>query len=78
VVHLSAGDLLRAEVSSGSAVGRACKALMDEGALVPVSVTIQLLKNAMIQSGGTVFLIDGFPRSGLVLRRVMCCAVLCA
>lgn len=64
VVHLSAGDLLRAEVASGSACGSACKALMDEGKLVPVSVTIQLLRNAMVQSGGSVFLIDGFPRWG--------------
>jgi len=63
VVHLSAGDLLRAEVASGSAVGQACEALMKDGKLVPVSVTIQLLKNAMIQSGGSFFLIDGFPRA---------------
>jgi adenylate kinase/UMP-CMP kinase len=62
VVHLSAGDLLRAEVASGSQVGAACAALMKDGKLVPVSVTIQLLKNAMIQSQGAVFLIDGFPR----------------
>ncbi len=62
VIHLSAGDLLRDEVKSGSQVGVACDALMKEGKLVPVSVTIQLLKNAMIKSGGHVFLIDGFPR----------------
>jgi len=63
VVHLSAGDLLRDEVKSKSAVGAACEALMTEGKLVPVSVTIQLLKNAMVASGGSVFLIDGFPRA---------------
>jgi adenylate kinase family enzyme len=62
VIHLSAGDLLRDEVKSGSQVGVACDALMKEGKLVPVSVTIQLLKNAMIKSGGHAFLIDGFPR----------------
>ncbi len=64
MVHLSAGDLLRDEVKSGSKAGLACDALMKEGKLVPVHVTIQLLKNAMIQSGGKVFLIDGFPRCG--------------
>jgi adenylate kinase/UMP-CMP kinase len=62
VVHLSAGDLLRDEVKSGSEVGKACNALMVEGKLVPVNVTIMLLRNAMIKSGGKVFLIDGFPR----------------
>ncbi len=62
-VHLSAGDLLRAEVASGSDVGRKCEALMKEGKLVPVTVTLNLLKKAMIESGGKFFLIDGFPRA---------------
>ena len=35
---------------------------MKEGKLVPMEVTIQLLKDAMIASGGKTFLIDGFPR----------------
>jgi adenylate kinase (isozyme 1 subfamily) len=61
--HLSAGDLLRAEVASGSEVGRACQELMTEGKLVPQSVTIALLKNAMISSGASRFLVDGFPRA---------------
>ncbi|KXZ42244.1 hypothetical protein GPECTOR_176g225 [Gonium pectorale] len=63
VVHLSAGDLLRAEVASGSEVGKKCEALMKEGKLVPVAVTLNLLKKAMIESGGSFFLIDGFPRA---------------
>ncbi|KAG2501792.1 hypothetical protein HYH03_000292 [Edaphochlamys debaryana] len=62
-VHLSAGDLLRAEVSSGSEIGQKCEALMKEGKLVPVAVTLNLLKRDMIQSGGKFFLIDGFPRA---------------
>lgn len=61
--HLSAGDLLRDEVKSGSAVGKTCGELMKEGALVPMHVTIQLLKNAMIKSKKSNFLIDGFPRA---------------
>eukprot|EP00198_Chlamydomonas_reinhardtii_P000707 XP_001690042.1 ODA5-associated flagellar adenylate kinase [Chlamydomonas reinhardtii] len=62
-VHLSAGDLLRAEVKSGSEVGQKCEALMKEGKLVPVAVTLNLLKRDMIASGGKFFLIDGFPRA---------------
>lgn len=57
VVHLSAGDLLREEVASGSAVGARCETMMKEGQLVPVSVTLGLLKNAMIQSKGHAFLV---------------------
>ncbi len=63
VVHLSAGDLLRDEVKSGSYVGTKCAELMKEGQLVPMSVTITLLKNAMILSKGKFFLVDGFPRA---------------
>lgn len=36
---------------------------MKEGKLVPMEVTIRLLKDAMIASGSSVFLIDGFPRA---------------
>jgi hypothetical protein len=36
--HLSAGDLLRDEVKSGSVVGKQCEAIMKEGKLVPVEV----------------------------------------
>ena len=64
VVHLSAGDLLRAEAASGSAVSQQIKEIIDQGRLVPVQVTIQLLKNAMIRNadGMKMLLIDGFPR----------------
>jgi adenylate kinase/UMP-CMP kinase len=36
--HLSAGDLLRDEVKSGSAVGQQCAQIMKEGKLVPLEV----------------------------------------
>jgi adenylate kinase family enzyme len=36
---------------------------MKEGKLVPVGVTIGLLKHAMLASDASVFLIDGFPRA---------------
>jgi len=61
--HLSAGDLLRAEVNSGSDTGKQCDDLIKEGKLVPVEVTIGLLKKAMDASRMDRFLIDGFPRA---------------
>jgi adenylate kinase len=36
--HLSAGDLLRAEVDSGSELGQQCQEIMNEGKLVPQEV----------------------------------------
>lgn len=62
-VHLSAGDLLRAELARGSSQGDNIKMLMEKGLLVPVEVTLNLLKGAMKASGGDRFLVDGFPRA---------------
>ena len=61
--HFSAGDLLRAEVASGSELGKECETLMKEGKLVPMEITIKLLKDAMLKSENKKFLIDGFPRA---------------
>jgi len=61
--HLSAGDLLRAEIKSGSANGTMIQDMIKEGKIVPSEVTIKLLQNAMEQSGNDKFLIDGFPRN---------------
>ena len=61
--HLSARDLLRAEVASGSAVGEECQALMKEGKLVPTEVTLGLIRKAMAQAEQNMFIIDGFPRA---------------
>eukprot|EP00210_Caulerpa_lentillifera_P005967 g5702.t1 len=61
--HISAGDLLREEVNSGSPLGKQCAKLMQEGKLVPVETTLALLEKAMTRSDKKAFLIDGFPRS---------------
>ena len=61
--HLSAGDLLRDEVRSRSEVGQMCANLMKEGKLVPMEVTIGLLRAAMEKATVKNFLIDGFPRA---------------
>ena len=61
--HLSAGDLLRAEVASGSEVGEQCQTLMKEGKLVPTEVTLGLIRKAMSLADQKTFIIDGFPRA---------------
>jgi len=62
MVHLSAGDLLRAEVKSGSAEGKKIAKIIEEGKIVVSETTVGLLRKAMSQADGP-FLIDGFPRS---------------
>ncbi|XP_045515333.1 adenylate kinase isoenzyme 1 isoform X1 [Pieris brassicae] len=62
--HLSTGDLLRAEVKSGSDRAKCLTAIMERGELVPNDVVLDLLKEAIMaraeESKG--FLIDGYPR----------------
>ncbi|CAN0087037.1 unnamed protein product [Ascophyllum nodosum] len=63
-VHLSAGELLRQERESGSSDGQLIDEFIREGRIVPVAITIDLLKKAMQASGPAArFLIDGFPRN---------------
>lgn len=64
-VHLSAGDLLRAERDSGSPNGDLINNIILNGQIVPVEITVNLIKNAVEKAGGASkkFLIDGFPRN---------------
>lgn len=65
--HLSAGDLLRAERTSGGANADLINEYIKEGKIVPVEITVNLIKTAMSviarETGNVNFLIDGFPRS---------------
>jgi len=63
-VHLSAGDLLRAERKApGSEYGELIEHHITNGTIVPVAITCSLLQRAMKDSGKSHFLIDGFPRN---------------
>ena len=64
-VHLSAGDLLREERDSGSKDGDLINSIILEGKIVPVDITVNLIKKAMQKNGWAAkkFLIDGFPRN---------------
>ena len=66
-VHYSAGDLLRAEQARpDSEFGELIKTYIREGNIVPMEITVALLKNAIHEeinkTGIKRFLIDGFPR----------------
>ncbi|XP_055944758.1 UMP-CMP kinase-like [Argiope bruennichi] len=63
-VHLSAGDLLRAERNTpGSQYGELIENHIRNGTIVPVEITCRLIEEAMKQSSSNKFLIDGFPRN---------------
>jgi len=65
VVHLSTGDMLRAEVKNGTALGREAQEYMKDGKLVPDKLIVGMIKAKLeeekIQDKG--FLLDGFPRT---------------
>ncbi|CAI0546425.1 unnamed protein product, partial [Linum tenue] len=61
--HLSAGDLLRAEIKSGSENGTMIQNMIKEGKIVPSEVTIKFLEKAILGIDNDKFLIDGFPRN---------------
>ena len=63
MLHLSAGDLLRAERDSGSANGELINKILIEGGIVPVQITLDLLKEKIMSTQCSRFLIDGFPRN---------------
>ncbi|QCI28293.1 adenylate kinase [Caminibacter pacificus] len=63
VVHYSTGDLLRAEVASGSELGKEIASYIDNGKLVPLNIVINTIKSAIEKADKPIVLIDGFPRS---------------
>ncbi len=62
-VHYSTGDMLRAEVTSGSKLGETIESYISKGALVPLSIIIDTIISAIKNSPKEVVLIDGYPRS---------------
>ncbi|KAJ8625296.1 hypothetical protein MRB53_033826 [Persea americana] len=65
LVHIAAGDLLRAEVSVGSENGKRAKEHMEKGLLVPDEIVVTMVKERLLQKDAREngWLLDGYPRS---------------
>lgn len=64
LVHLSTGDILRGEITAGTALGLEAKALMDRGDLVPDEVVIGMISSKLDNNpNANGFIFDGFPRT---------------
>ncbi|KAG5601668.1 hypothetical protein H5410_033038 [Solanum commersonii] len=65
LVHIAAGDLLRAEIAAGTENGRRAKEYMDKGQLVPNEIVVTMVKERLMRpdSQEKGWLLDGYPRS---------------
>ena len=64
LLHLSTGEMLRAEVATGSELGLEIKKVIDDGFLVSDDLMVKLIKNRIEKEdakNGVIF--DGFPRT---------------
>jgi len=62
--HVATGDLFRAEIAAGSALGTAAKQFIDAGQLVPDEVTINMIKARLAKpDAANRVILDGFPRN---------------
>lgn len=63
LVHYSTGDLLRAEVASGSEQGKLIESFTSKGNLVPLDIVIGTIVGAIKKASTPAVIIDGYPRS---------------
>ena len=64
IPQISTGDILRAAVKEGTALGKEAKSFMDKGQLVPDSVVIGIVEERIQEPDCTKgYMLDGFPRT---------------
>lgn len=64
LVHLSTGDVFRANIKGETDLGKLAKSYMDAGQLVPDEVTINMLRSEVLKHDAPKgFIFDGFPRT---------------
>ena len=64
IPHISTGDIFRANIKAGTELGKKAKEFMDQGLLVPDSLTVDLVMDRISQEDCIKgYILDGFPRT---------------
>ncbi len=64
LVHISTGDIFRANIKGGTPIGLLAKSYLDKGELVPDDVTVAIVKDRLTWDDcKNGYLLDGFPRN---------------
>jgi adenylate kinase len=64
LAHIASGDLFRHHLRQGTPLGRQVKSFVDQGLLVPDSITIKIVLEKVEELDATAgFMLDGFPRN---------------
>ena len=64
LVHISTGDIFRANIKNGTEIGLLAKSYIDKGELVPDEVTVAIVKDRLTwEDCKNGYLLDGFPRN---------------
>ena len=63
ITHYSTGDMFRAEVASGSELGKEIDSYVSAGNLVPIAIVINTIVTAIKNAPTPTVVIDGYPRS---------------
>lgn len=64
IPHISTGDIFRANIKEGTELGKKAKTYMDQGALVPDELVVDLVADRLTwEDAKDGFVLDGFPRT---------------
>ena len=64
IPHISTGDIFRANIKEGTELGKKAKEFMDQGLLVPDSLTLELIMDRFANPDcANGYVLDGFPRT---------------
>lgn len=64
LLHISTGDIFRANIKGGTEIGKLAKSYIDKGLLVPDEVTCRIVKDRLLKDDvKRGYMLDGFPRN---------------